>query len=109
MFNPLFPARSHSSFARYALIEEFGCRGMGQNGHRDDRADSVAQTVMADRSDQQPAESNVLTGSHNQELRVPGLPHRNSAWLAFGELKEPIRARRDVVEHLVMLATYAAP
>ena len=63
-------ARSRTSLTCYVLIQEFGWSGIGHRGHGDDRAGSVTQTVMADGSDQEPAESNMLTGSHNQELRV---------------------------------------
>lgn len=45
---------------------------MGQCGHGDHRADSATQTVVADGSDQEPAESSVLPGSHDQELHSGG-------------------------------------
>jgi hypothetical protein len=75
----------HCSF-RGALISEF-------SWHANDRAVGEAEAVVANGAGQQPAESNVLTGSDNQELRVMGLPYEQRARLTCGELKEPIGTR----------------
>ena len=50
------------------LIENRLGRGWCRHGHY--RTVGMIQAVVADRADQEPAESDMLTGTDNQELRV---------------------------------------